>query len=726
MSVVSSKTVPTGVGAAPPEMPDAAPPPPAPAIEPARYFNRELQWIEFNERVLAQAMDERTPLLERVRFLSIHANNLDEFFMKRVGGLRRQLDAGVEAPSPDNMSPAQQLAALRARMLDLTVREAECYRSLVPALRAAGVALLEYGDLTKAEAREADEWYKKNAFPILTPLAVDPRHRFPFISNLSVSLGVMLRKSGDTEQLFARVKVPQVLPQWIAVGEGHRFVALREIIEHNLDDLFTGMEILKVLPFRVTRNADIADDSDEAEDLLESLQQQLRQRRFAPVVRLQIGRKPHRRLMTLLCDEMEIHSDDIYETPGLVEYVSLEEIAALDIPEQRYPPWRPVVPPRLTGDLDIFSAIRHGDILLHHPYESFNDSVERFIEESSSDPHVLGIKQALYRTSGDSPFVSQLIRAAESGKQVAVLVEVRARFDEARNIEWARALEDAGVHVAYGLLGLKTHTKITLVVRREDDALRSYAHISTGNYNSKTALIYEDLGLLTCDPLICDDVIDLFNAITGRRRQPAYNKLLVAPHDMKSRFIALIDEEIAHHAAGRPARIIAKMNQLQDQEVMDALYRASQQGVKIDLIVRGFCTLRPGVAGLSENISVCSIIGRFLEHSRIFYFQRGADDPNDGSFMIGSADWMYRNLNARVEAVCPIEDRSLRTRLWQILNICLNDEHQRWDLQPSGRYIRRQRDGATTVDSSSSGTHATLMQLALARAAAETSAVEGE
>jgi polyphosphate kinase len=468
-----------------------------------------------------------------VRFLAIHASNLDEFFMKRVGGLRRQLAAGLGTVTPDGVSPAKQLEMIRQRLLAVTGRKGELYRNeILPALKKAGIQLLEWDELSKSDVKSVTDWYHKNVFPILTPLAVDPGHRFPFISNLSVSLGVMLRRPGDTEALFARVKVPQVVPQWCPIGNALRFVATREIIERNLGDLFPGMEILKVLAFRVTRNADVEDDREDAEDLLEQIQQQLRERRFAPVVRVQIGRKPNRRLLRFLCEEMEVTPDDIYETAGLIDYTSLDQIAEQDMPELRFKPWNPVLPPRLRDpDRDIFSAIREGDILVHHPYESFDASVERFIEEAAVDPQVLGIKQALYRTSGDSPFIPSLIRAAESGKQVAVLVELRARFDEARNILWAGKLEDAGVHVAYGVVGFKTHTKISLVVRREIDGLRSYSHISTGNYNSRTARVYEDVGLLTCDPLICDDVTDLFNAITGRSRQPQYNKLLVAPYD---------------------------------------------------------------------------------------------------------------------------------------------------------------------------------------------------
>jgi polyphosphate kinase len=515
-----------------------------------RYLNRELQWLEFNDRVLFQAIDERTPLLERLRFLAIHASNLDEFFQKRVGGLRRQLAAGVGSFGPDMANPAWQLQAIRQRVLPMIHKKAECYRNqILPALRGEGVFLLDYSELSKAETRFVGDWYLKNVFPVLTPLAVDPGHRFPFISNLSTSLGLMLRRPGDSEQLFARVKVPQVVQPWCRLpGEAktHRFVATADIIEANLSGLFSGMEIMKVLPFRVTRNADVVDDNEDAEDLLEQIQQQLRERRFAPVVRLQVGRKPNRRLLNYLCEEMEIQTDDIYESQGLIDYTVLHAIADLDLPQLKYKPWRPLVLPRLSKhEQDIFSAIRQGDILVHHPYESFDASVERFIEEAASDPSVVAIKQALYRTSGDSPFVRELARAAEDEKQVAVLVELRARFDEEKNIEWARRLEDAGVHVAYGVVGLKTHTKIALVVRREADGLRAYAHISTGNYNSKTADVYEDVGLFTCDPVMCDDVIDLFNSITGRSRAPSYSKLLVAPHSMKKRFLELIDRRRA-------------------------------------------------------------------------------------------------------------------------------------------------------------------------------------
>jgi len=683
--------------------------PPAEEGAEPRYLNREIQWLEFNDRVLWQAENERFPLLERVRFLSIFSSNLDEFFMKRVGGLLRQVAAGVPVVAYEGVSPMRILRAIRQRVMPMIEKQGNIYRKQIrPALEAAGIELLRYDRLSSEHRSAVVEWYEHNVFPVLTPLAVDLGHRFPFISNLSVSLGVMLRKPGDSEHLFARVKVPEVFSQWYRIPGTTKFVMLREIIEHNLDDLFPGMEILSVLPFRVTRNADVEDDQEGAEDLLEQIQAQLRQRRFARVVRLQIGRKPPPPLLDFLREELEIDEDDIYESRGLFNYRTLDEIADLDMPEHRFAPWRPIVPPRLAeGERSIFSIIRDGDVLLHHPYESFDNSVERFIEEAVADPNVLAIKQALYRTSGDSPFVHELIKAAEKGKQVAVLVELRARFDEERNILWARKLEDAGVHVAYGVVGLKTHTKIALVVRQESDGIRCYAHIGTGNYHSRTAKLYEDLGLLTCDPIITQDMINLFNYMTGRSLHSDYKKLLVAPHKMKRRFLDLIDREIAIQKEGGRGRLIAKMNQLQDREVIEKLYEASAAGVGIDLIVRGFCTLRPRVPGLSDNIRVTSIVGRFLEHSRIFWFANGKSDPLDGDFYIGSADWMYRNLHARVEAAAPIEQRMLRHRLWEILELSLLDRVQTWDMQPDGTYALRKPEKPDAI-----GVHQQLMELA--------------
>ncbi|MFM7134519.1 MAG: polyphosphate kinase 1, partial [Planctomycetota bacterium] len=648
---------------------------PAGPDDPSRFLNRDLQWLEFNRRVLAQAIDPRNPLLERVRFLAIYGSNLDEFFMKRVGGLRRQMDAGVDSPPWEPLSPAEQMVLIRERVLEHSALAMRAFRDgLVPLLRAEGIELLGWRELTDAERAEAEQWYRRNVFPILTPLAVDPGHRFPFISNMSVSLGVQLRRPGESEALFARVKVPELGGRLYRFGSSRRFVSLQEIIAHNLDDLFPGMEIADVLPFRVTRNAETERDNEDAEDLLEQIQQQLRERRFARVVRLEVGSRPNERIMRFLENELQLGDEDLYETDITLDWGVLNEIADLDMPEHRWPKWTPVAPHGLEDeDSDIFSLIREGDVLVHHPYESFDHSFERFIEAAAADPKVLAIKQALYRTSGDSPFIPSLIRAAESGKQVAVLVELRARFDEARNILWARKLEDAGVHVAYGVVGYKTHTKTALVVRQEQGGIRCYAHIGTGNYNSKTARLYEDLGLLTCDPAITEDLVGLFNYMTGRSRQTEDRKLLVAPVGMKRRFIELIEREAEFARAGRGGRIVAKMNQLEDRSVTDALYAASRAGVSIDLVVRGFCCLRPGVPGLSENIRVVSTIGRFLEHSRIFWFGNGRSDPLDGDFYIGSADWMYRNLNTRVECAAPIEERRHRARLWEILNLHLTD-----------------------------------------------------
>jgi len=695
------------------------PTPPVEAIDPAdpsRFLSRDLQWLHFNRRVLHEALDERTPLLERVRFLAICASNLDEFFMKRVGGLRRQIDAGIGSVPWEPVPPAELLSRIRAMVIEDIEVQARIYRDhVLPALAGAGIHIAGWRELSDAEKVEVEAWYRRNVFPILTPLAVDPGHRFPFISNLSVSLGVMLRRPGESEQLFARVKVPELPTRLYQIAGTRRFVPLQEVIEHNLDDLFPGMQILKVLPFRVTRNADVERDNEDAEDLLEHIQQQLKERRFARVVRLELGQRPNARILRFLMEELELEPDDIYETDGLVDYGLLGQIADLDLREHRYSKWKPIVPVGLEGeDADIFSRIRGGDMLVHHPYESFHASVERFIEQAAEDPKVLCIKQALYRTSYDSPFIPNLIRAAESGKQVAVLVELRARFDEARNITWARKLEDAGVHVAYGVVGLKTHTKTALVVRQEGSGIRCYAHIGTGNYNSKTAGLYEDIGLFTCNPLITEDLVSLFNYMTGRSRQREYQKLLVAPVAMKRAFIDLIEREIRLSTPDRPGRIVAKMNQLEDRSVTDALYRASQAGVRVNLIVRGFCCLRPGVPGLSENVTVTSIVGRFLEHSRIFWFSGGREDPIEGDFYIGSADWMYRNLNTRVEVATPIEALALRRRLWEILQIALGDRRQAWEMQPDGAYRQRTTEGLDADAPSAVGTHQRLMAATIA------------
>ena len=688
--------------------------------DPSRFLNRDLEWLEFNRRVLDMAADDSVPLLERVRFLSIFSNNLDEFFMKRVGNLREQIEENSASPVPDALTPEQQMHAIRERVQELGRAQADALRNgILPALREKGIDLLTWEGLTHAERTEARAWFHRNVFPILTPLAVDPGHRFPFISNMSVSLGVMLRRPGESEQLFARVKVPEIPSRLYQVPGTRRFTPLQEIIEHNLDELFPGMEILKVLPFRVTRNAEIEPDQEDADDLLEAIQRQLRERRFARVVRLEIAAGANPRILRFLTEELQIDPEDIYETTGLIDYGGLNQVADLDAPELHYSKWTALPPRGLEDDeSDIFAAIRQGDLLVHHPYECFHSSVERFIEQAANDPKVLCIKQSLYRTSGDSPFVSSLIRAAEAGKQVAVLVELRARFDEARNILWARKLEDAGVHVAYGVVGLKTHTKTALVVRQEQGGIRCYGHIGTGNYNSKTARLYDDFGLLTCDPELTDDLTSLFNYMTGRSRQREYKKLLVAPVAMKKRFLELIEREIALTRPGKPGRIVAKMNQLEDRGVMDALYRASQAGVQVDLIVRGFCCLRPGVPGLSDNIRVRSILGRFLEHSRVFWFQGGKDDPLDGDFFIGSADWMYRNLQTRVEASAPIQRPEHKARLWELLSMCLEDRRQAWQMASDGTYAKVAWRDLDAADPRAVGLHGRLMKMVLDRAVA--------
>ena len=685
--------------------------------DPARFLNRDIQWLEFNRRVLFQAVDPRTPLLERARFLAITSSNLDEFFMKRVGGLKRRIILGLGAQAWEPQSPEQQLEDIREVVVELNELQRQCLRKdVLPALRDQGIDLVGWEELTEEEREQAEEWYRANVFPILTPLSVDPGHRFPFISNLSVSIGVMLRRAGETEEMFARVKVPEVPTRLYSLDGKRRFIPVREIVENNLDDLFPGMEILKILPFRVTRNVDLEQDSEDAEDLLEHIQQQLRERRFAAVVRLEVAANPDRRMLRLLLDELNLNVSDVYESDEILDYGILDLIADLNIPDAHFKKWRPVEPRGLGEDeSDIFGLIRGGDVLVHMPYESFDASVQHFIEKAALDPKVLCIKQTLYRTSGDSHFVPSLIKAAEAGKQVAVLVELRARFDEARNITWARKLENSGVHVAYGVVGLKTHTKTALVVRQESSGLRCYAYVGTGNFNSKTATLYEDLGLFTTDPEITEDLVELFNYMTGRSRQRDYNKLLVAPTTMKQQFIDLIEREIQVSRPDRPGRIVVKMNQLEDREITDALYRASSAGVQIDCIVRGFCCLRPGLPGISENIRVHSIIGQFLEHSRIFWFSGGHEDPIDGDFFIGSADWMYRNLHNRVEAATPVEHKSLRRRLWEILETNLEDHRQSWSMNSDGTYQLRDSSEIEPDDHRMEGTHHRLMRLTTER-----------
>ncbi|MCS7034670.1 MAG: polyphosphate kinase 1, partial [Phycisphaerae bacterium] len=591
------------------------------------FFNRELSWLDFNDRVLQLARDSSNPLLERVRFLAIFASNLDEFFMKRIGGLQRQRASRLNELSQDGMTAEEQLVAIQQRVRDLLQQQMEIWQNeLQPQLEQNGIVIQSYEALAAPERAVCDEFFARNVFPILTPLAVDSAHPFPFISNLSRSLGVMLEHPVRGESHFVRIKMPENLPRYVPLPTKWHFVPLEQVIGANLPLLFPGMKVVEWQLFRVTRNADIEMDEEDADDLLEMVEQELRRRRLAHVVRLELPESMSAAMRQFIIDGMQVDPRDVWVVRGPIDMDDLFAIANIDQPHLKFRPWVPVTPPRLVDeDVDIFSVIRQGDLLVHHPYESFADSVERFIESAVEDPKVLAIKMTLYRTSTDSPFVPALIRAAEMGKQVAVLVEIKARFDEQRNVELAQKLEKAGVHVVYGLIGLKTHAKLAMVVRDEPDGLRTYVHIGTGNYNSKTALLYTDLGLFTCNPLITSDVIELFHYLTGRSLKRDYRKLLVAPVNMRDRFLLKIRREVEHARDGRPARIVAKMNQLQDARIIKALYEASQAGVQIDLIVRGFCSLRPGVPGMSQNIRVVSILGRFLEHSRVFWFH------NDGN-----------------------------------------------------------------------------------------------
>jgi polyphosphate kinase len=651
------------------------------------FLNRELSWLEFNARVLHEARDARNPLLERAKFLAIFAGNLDEFFQVRIAGLRQQVEAGAVTRAPDGLTPAEQLAAARARVLELVAEHSAIFLELRAELAAEGVEIVDYASVPEhhdaLRQRFVDEIY-----PVLTPLAVDPGHPFPYISTLSLSIAVGLRDPDNGERVFARVKVPQILPRLLELADG-RFVAIDQVIEANLADLFMGMEVVESHLFRVTRNADFTVEEDEADDLLMAIEEELRRRRFGEAVRLEVERTMPAGTRNLLMRGIGLEPEDVFEIAGMLDLTALYRIVDLDRPDLKTEPWTPVTPARLVPPdedepVDVFAAVRAADILVHHPYESFAASVERFIQQAADDPDVLTIKQTLYRTSGDSPIVQSLIRAAERGKQVVVLVEIKARFDEEANIIWARKLERAGAHVVYGLVGLKTHSKTALVVRREGSGLRRYVHIGTGNYNAKTARLYVDLGLLTARPEIGADVTDLFNVLTGLSRQRTFRRLLVAPHSLRSGFLRLLEREQAHAAAGRPAHVVVKTNAVVDTPVIEALYAASQAGVEIDLIVRGACSLRPGVPGISERVRVRSIVGEFLEHSRIWGFANGGDPD----WYIGSADLMDRNLDRRVEAVVPVEDSEARARIADIVDVMLHDDRRSWQLLADATWIR--------------------------------------
>ena len=654
-----------------------------PLDDPSLFLNRELSWLEFNRRVLAQATDSNVPLLERVRFVSIFHSNLDEFFQVRVSGLQRQVAAGVTKRTADGRTPAEQLAAIEQRLRPMLEGAQETFHDqLLPLLARHGIALPSVRDLTTEEEAYIDAYFDQQVFPVLTPLAVDPGHPFPYISNLSLSLAVAVADHKTGEEHFARVKVPEVLPRFVPLPGGHRFVALEELINSRLERLFPGMTVNEAFSFRVTRNADVSLEEDEADDLLMAMEQELRRRRFGAVARLEVSINMSARTMQLLQDELDVSGDATYRVSGLLGGADLNELANLDLPNLRYPPFTPEPDPRFVTPADIFAQIREQEILVHHPYDSFTHTVERFITAAVDDPQVLAIKQTLYRTSGDSPIVRALIRAAEKGKQVVALVEVKARFDEQANITWARALEKAGVHVVYGLVGLKTHSKLSLVVRREGGELRRYAHIGTGNYNPKTAKLYTDLGLFTCAPDIGADLTDLFNYLTGYARHERYRTLLVAPLTLREQVGALIQREIDLHSEERPGLIRAKLNSLVDDQIITDLYRASQAGVQVELLIRGICGVRPGVPGISDRIRVVSIIGRFLEHTRILQF-----GPED--LWIGSADWMPRNLDRRVEAMVPVRDAGLKRELTDTFDLMMQDNILSWSLAADGRWTRR-------------------------------------
>ncbi|MCQ3802959.1 MAG: polyphosphate kinase 1 [bacterium] len=650
-----------------------------------RVLNRELSWLDFNSRVLALSEQEEVPLLEKVRFLSIWASNLDEFFQVRVAGLKEQVAHGVVGTTPDGRTARQTLAAISAETTEQYLRASKTYRDLLqPALAEAGIGLKTYADLDDEEVSRLQEYFHDTVFPVLTPLAVDPAHPFPHISSLSLNLAIQVQEKRSKVLRFARVKIPPILPAFAPLSQPGWFVPLDEVIATHLDQLFPGMRILDYYPFRVTRNADFELEEDEGGDLLAAVESELTRRRFGRAVRLEVTGSMTAEVLDLLTRELQITESDVFVMDGVLNLADLGFLATLPRPELLYPPWTWVTHPRLAGriseQLDFFEAIREGDILVHHPYESFATSVEEFIAQAAADPDVLAIKQTLYRTSSDSVIMNALMEAAERGKQVVALVELKARFDEDRNITWAQRLEETGVHVVYGVVGLKTHTKITLVVRQEEGMIRRYSHVGTGNYNEQTARIYEDLGLFTCDQEVGADLSFLFNFLTGYSRHPNYRKLLVSPVFTRPRFLQLIASQ------ARPGgQITMKMNSLLDKAMIEALYEASNAGARIDLVVRGICCLVPGVPGMSENIRVRSLVGRYLEHSRVYRFGNREDRV---VYYMGSADMMPRNLDSRVEVMVPVEDPDLRFRIDEMFEVLLADDTLAWILGPDAKWTK--------------------------------------
>jgi polyphosphate kinase len=681
--------------------------------DPRLYFNRELSWLDFDDRVLQLAEDASVPLLERLKFCAIWSSNLDEFFMVRVAGLHDQVDAGIDKPTQDGLTPAEQIERIREVVRRQQARvSAALHKAVLPALAEHGIRIARLADCDSSERAKLEERFHRQIFPVLTPLAVGLGRPFPYISNLSLSLAVRVRDPVSGNRTFARVKVPkEMLPRFVPVGDGRTFVPLEEIIAEHLDTLFPGMEILGYQSFRVTRDADLT-VSDEADDLLEAVETELRRRRFGEVVRVEVGKGMEPELLAQLTEALAVADADVFEVEGLLDLGDLWTIyRSVGHPELRDPPWTPVTQPRLQsegGAGDVLAAMREGDILVHHPYDSFKTSVQRFIEQAVTDPDVLAIKLTVYRTSDDSPLVPALIQASEHGKQAVCLVELKARFDEQANVQWARSLEEAGVHVVYGLPGLKTHAKCVLVIRREGDGVRHYVHIGTGNYHATTARLYTDFGLFTCDEAIGSDVADMFNVLTGFGRPQSYRKVLIAPRALRDGILEEIQKTVEAHREGKPARIRMKMNSLVDGRCIRALYRASQAGVAIELNPRGICCLRPGVEGVSDTIRVVSIVGRFLEHSRVYAFERG----DEQRVLIGSADLMPRNLDRRVELVAPVEDPGLRAEILDTLDRAFADNTNAWDLHSDGEWERLSpREGEEPRN-----LQRELMALALARA----------
>jgi polyphosphate kinase len=679
------------------QLPDQAP------LPPNRYLDRELSWLDFNARILTLAEDQSTALLERVKLLAIFAGNLDEFYMVRVAGLKRRMQMGLPIRGADRIALREELERIAERAGELTARHSRCLsEDVLPTLKQNDIHIVRWSELDSSERRRMRDYFQRTVFPVLTPLAVDPAHPFPYISGLSLNLAVVVRDPDGGPELFARIKVPNNVARFNLVsGDGSResrFLPVEEVIAAHLGALFSGMQVVEHHVFRVTRNAEVELDEDRDEDLLQALERELARRRFGPPVRLEVAESTSDRVLELLVRELDMDSHDVMRVPGLLAMSSLWQIYEnADRPELKDRPFVPATHPSFAeGETprSVFARLRDNDILVHHPYHSFSTSVQRFIEQAAADPNVLAIKQTLYRTSGDSPIVDALIDAAEAGKQVVVLVELKARFDEQANIGWARALERAGCHVVYGLVGLKTHAKAAMVVRQERDQIRRYCHLGTGNYNPKTARTYEDFGLLTADPEVGADLTDLFNVLTGYSRQTAYRRLLVAPHGVRSGIIERVEQEAAKARAGKPALVQMKANGLVDEELVDALYRASQAGVGVDLVVRGICTLRPGVPGLSEHIRVRSIVGRFLEHSRVFRFGAG----EEAQWWMGSADLMHRNLDRRVEALVHVTDKTAQAELRHMMELAMGETTAAFDLTGGGRWHRTAAAPDETVD----------------------------